>query len=1000
MKKLTLYPISLSIIFLLTFRGEVFASNIEVKDTIQGSTIWDADTVKITGDLFLDNNDTLYILPGTRVEFQGHFSFQFAGMVKAIGTAVDTIVFTINDTTWFSSLNTYLGGWESIEPVSTKRSTFNYCKFEYGKSLHPYQSPVTGYSWISFSHCLFQKIYSPVSAVYIEELNSCTIRDNYTSGVQAMDVNNSYISNNQGDGLILIQEWPYYAQWASGNIIENNSGYGISGKNLKMTEISNNTLSKNGGAIKIRNTWLCINNNIITGNKHFETINIGGGDFSSNLIADNVVDQNQNDTSLSAIIVYGGGKFYNNTVVSNKSNFQNGIFLLNGTSYRLINNIFWNNKSADTLLQINIVRPDSTTPVNIKIENCVIQNGLSGLLSDTAIILQKNNLYTDPLFDFPIGNYQLSKGSPCINNGANIFEKNLNMDAPNFPSQMDLAGNKRIIGQEDIGAYESLYDSIYVKYLNYQIDSIKICLDQNKELFIGTNISDSYTLNWQKDGTDLPGQNSPSLWLKPLKISDAGVYTLSGFIPNRILSDFTETIVVSFFESNYITDQSEDIIICEGYDTLFKLNSLTSAGSNYRWFKNNRPLVNSNDSIFQFHSVSLADTGFYYCVLDNGCSSDTSELIHLEVISRPDTNGVFFVTNIPEINKYEIRMNKSSYSQNYNWKLFYGTPDNLTLKTTLNNIDQLNYIDQISDPNNRPDIYLTQTEDLCSDNLLAKSIQKPLFVQYKLKNQDSLAFIIEKYEGLPADTTYIFKGTTLTSMTIADTVISKNSVVNIIETELPYAATYFCAAIKVTDTIFSYSNVFLKPRHNSVPSDITISSQIISENMPLGTVIGELETVDTDPADDHSYSLASNVAFYIDGNILKSNQVFDYETINQYSLSIKSIDNGPGNLYLDKEFTVSINNIEEETGIDVKTYLDEISVYPNPFSSSTTIRLKNQFSEIQEIKLVNMIGEVVFLAVNIKSNTFVLNKANLAPGSYVAVITSNLKAYHQSIVIN
>ena len=42
---------------------------------------------------------------------------------------------------------------------------------------------------------------------------------------------------------------------------------------------------------------------------------------------------------------------------------------------------------------------------------------------------------------------------------------------------------------------------------------------------------------------------------------------------------------------------------------------------------------------------------------------------------------------------------------------------------------------------------------------------------------------------------------------------------------------------------------------NDAPTDITLSSSMISESQPVGTIVGTLSATDVDPADTHTFSL-------------------------------------------------------------------------------------------------------------------------------------------------
>ena len=99
------------------------------------------------------------------------------------------------------------------------------------------------------------------------------------------------------------------------------------------------------------------------------------------------------------------------------------------------------------------------------------------------------------------------------------------------------------------------------------------------------------------------------------------------------------------------------------------------------------------------------------------------------------------------------------------------------------------------------------------------------------------------------------------------------------------------------------------------PTDIALSASALAENLPVGTAIGTLSTVDPDPADTFTYALVAgagstdNGAFTISGNTLTSNAVFDFETQSSYSIRVRSTDSG--GLFVEKAFTITINDVNE-----------------------------------------------------------------------------------------
>ncbi|MDQ3987538.1 MAG: Ig-like domain-containing protein, partial [Actinomycetota bacterium] len=96
------------------------------------------------------------------------------------------------------------------------------------------------------------------------------------------------------------------------------------------------------------------------------------------------------------------------------------------------------------------------------------------------------------------------------------------------------------------------------------------------------------------------------------------------------------------------------------------------------------------------------------------------------------------------------------------------------------------------------------------------------------------------------------------------------------------------------------------------PTDIDLSNDEVDENQPAGTAVGNLSTTDPNAGDTHTYSLVSgagdadNSAFQIDGSILETSQVFDFEADSSKSIRIRSTDSS--GLRRSEQFTITITD--------------------------------------------------------------------------------------------
>jgi large repetitive protein len=123
---------------------------------------------------------------------------------------------------------------------------------------------------------------------------------------------------------------------------------------------------------------------------------------------------------------------------------------------------------------------------------------------------------------------------------------------------------------------------------------------------------------------------------------------------------------------------------------------------------------------------------------------------------------------------------------------------------------------------------------------------------------------------------------------------------------------------RVTDTAgLSYEQAFTVniTNVNEAPTALNITNTTVAENVPGGTVVGNLSTIDPDLADTHTYTLVNgtgaedNGAFEIVNNQLKFLVSPNFETKSNYSLRVRTTD--AGGLSIEKILTVNITNVNE-----------------------------------------------------------------------------------------
>jgi len=99
------------------------------------------------------------------------------------------------------------------------------------------------------------------------------------------------------------------------------------------------------------------------------------------------------------------------------------------------------------------------------------------------------------------------------------------------------------------------------------------------------------------------------------------------------------------------------------------------------------------------------------------------------------------------------------------------------------------------------------------------------------------------------------------------------------------------------------------------PTDLTLSPSSIAEGTPSGSTVGTLATTDADASDTFLYTFVGgtgdtdNAAFSINGAMVQTNGVFDYETRSGYAIRVRVTDSG-GNIF-EKPLTVTVTNVDE-----------------------------------------------------------------------------------------
>ena len=129
----------------------------------------------------------------------------------------------------------------------------------------------------------------------------------------------------------------------------------------------------------------------------------------------------------------------------------------------------------------------------------------------------------------------------------------------------------------------------------------------------------------------------------------------------------------------------------------------------------------------------------------------------------------------------------------------------------------------------------------------------------------------------------------------------------------------YSVRVAVTNGSITFAKAFTitltDVNENASPTDISLNTSTVAENVASGTTVGTLSATDADSGDTATFSLVAgdgdtdNVSFTIDGTTLKAAASFDYETKSNYSIRVRVTDS-KGEKY-EESFTISVTNVNE-----------------------------------------------------------------------------------------
>ncbi len=179
-------------------------------------------------------------------------------------------------------------------------------------------------------------------------------------------------------------------------------------------------------------------------------------------------------------------------------------------------------------------------------------------------------------------------------------------------------------------------------------------------------------------------------------------------------------------------------------------------------------------------------------------------------------------------------------------------------------------------------------------------------------------------------------------------------------------------------------------RITNLPFSVLLSNTLVEENLEIGIEVGIISTNEEGIGNTFTYSLVSgessddNNLFSIDGDILITSVIFDFENASTYNIRIGS-DNGIGGL-LENTFTINILDVaESENILPSGNFISPNGDGINDFWRIANVDIYSGYKLI----IYSLEGEVIFTTNNYKNNwDGFYNGSPLPTGVYFYVFIS------------
>ncbi len=213
------------------------------------------------------------------------------------------------------------------------------------------------------------------------------------------------------------------------------------------------------------------------------------------------------------------------------------------------------------------------------------------------------------------------------------------VNATNNSYSANTAGNYYCVATNSCGSVTSNTMTLTVNsaptITTQPINTTK-CEGQSAQFSITASGTSPISYQWYDGSGAISGAIISSYLISPISLSDAGSYYCKATNSCGNAQSNSATLTVN--NPIQITLQSSDSSRCVGESMTFSVQATGTAPITYQWYNSNGAIAGATNSLYYINAVTLADAGYYYCVLTNSCGTAQTIYKTLTVHALPSAN--------------------------------------------------------------------------------------------------------------------------------------------------------------------------------------------------------------------------------------------------------------------------------------------------------------------------------------------------------------------------